>query len=80
MANIQKLDNLLKIAKQIKAKEVLSKAFGGFGEEPSFIEALGLNPEDYIAPYPNSDHGYDDMQALRDGVADAWDDYEVEGF
>lgn len=70
---MNKLDRLIQ-----KAKEVLSKAFGGYGEEPSFIEAFGLNPDDYIVPYPNGDYGYDDMQALRDGAAVAWDDYEEE--
>lgn len=69
---MDRLDRLL-----IRVQKVLSKKYEncGFGEEPSYIEALGLNPVDYIVPYPNGDHGYDDMKALRSIVKDVWADY-----
>jgi hypothetical protein len=69
---MNRLDKLLK-----KAKEIISKTFEnwGFAEDASFIEALGLNPDHYIVPYPNGDHGYDEMKALHSIVKDVWADH-----
>ena len=57
-----------------KAKNAISEFFYGYGAEPSFIEALGKEPDDYIGTYPNGDFGYDDLQALKDCVSEVWDD------
>lgn len=67
---MNRLDRLLK-----KAKKVITSALYWFGEDSSFIEALGLNPDDYIVPYPNGNHGYDDMKALYSSVKDVWADH-----
>lgn len=67
---MNRLDRLIK-----KAKKIISKTLNWFGEEPSFIEALGLNPDHYIVPYPNGEHGYDEMKALHSIVKDVWADH-----
>ncbi|MDO9492493.1 hypothetical protein [Acetobacterium sp.] len=67
---MNRLDRLLK-----KAKKVITSALYWFGEDASFIEALGLNPDHYIVPYPNGDHGYDEMKALHSIVKDVWADH-----
>jgi len=59
-----------------RAKQLVSDTMYWFAMDGMFIEALGLDPEDYIVPYPNGEHGYDDLAALREITPVVWKDCE----
>lgn len=69
------LDRLL-----LQARELLTAVgFDYDTDEDGFIEALGVDPENYRIDYPNGDHGYDMLKALNSIVPELWKDYEEDG-
>ena len=64
------IDRLLKQVKEI----LTAKNFNYDTNEDEFLEAMGVDPEQYCIYYPDGVHGYDVLKALNDIVPGLWDD------
>jgi hypothetical protein len=64
------VDRLLKQVKEI----LTAKNFDYDTNEDGFLNALGVNPEQYRIDYPNGEHGYDVLKALYEVSEGLWDE------